>query len=853
MRFQPLQRLKIRWNNGFRSLKWYFSLTEPNGKTKLHRHVMVRLNWVPMDSKLKEKNNPEFIVMAVVAFVFLLTMFFAGAAHGQAAPELVIRDITVIGNSTIEVDTILYALKSRIGQPAEANQIRRDIKALYRSGFFDEVNVEYEAVEDGIKLIYIVKERPIITDIVYSGVESIAMTTVKEVVTVEQGKRYNPILVEETVNLIEEKYREKGYQYVLVSPRLTSSQEGVASLIFAVDEGLKVRVKEIKFIGNHSLTDGTRLWGLRQRMKKNRTYQFFSWVTNGGYLKQDFMEEDIAALEEYYKNKGFLQVSISKPEIIKEEPLTSFFSSKMKQYVTIVIRIDEGAVYHLGKIDVRVDDETVFPAETIKQVLNGVRIENYRKYLSGSIFSKVGPRFAEGERYSYKLEQESLEQLSDLYGLKGYIYAYIDPAKTINDETHEVDIVFTISEGPQAFLHSLEFIGNYRTRDRVLRRNFMLAEGDVFNSALIKQSIARIHYLSYIDEVLPDIQPAFDQSQVDVKINLMDNKQTELQLAGGYSESDGFYGHIGVSEHNLFGRGQEFSLSATAGDEYQTFSLSFMDDWIFDRPISTALAVWNAYSNRDYEYSKRKTIGGSISGGRGFRYYVRTRVTYKLTTTNVYDIEEDADETIFEAEGTSLTSSLIATTSRDTTDNNLDPTRGTRTNFSVEYAGGVLGGDNDFYKTMFSWAYYYKLPQEMVFAFRSEFDYGDGLEGQELPFYERFRLGGSRSIRGYPDRSIGPWDEDGRNEGGNKAVQLTAEIQIPIAGPLKTVLFADAGDTYAKEDSVDLRTLRPSVGVEIRFLLPHFYIPLRFIWGYNLDPLDDESRNDFEFTMGTMF
>nr|HPQ40445.1 BamA/TamA family outer membrane protein [bacterium] len=213
----------------------------------------------------------------------------------------------------------------------------------------------------------------------------------------------------------------------------------------------------------------------------------------------------------------------------------------------------------------------------------------------------------------------------------------------------------------------------------------------------------------------------------------------------------------------------------------------------------------------------------------------------------------NADDDVKDLEGTQITSSITNTWIYNSLDDKLDPTRGTYGSLSFEFAGDFLGGENDFYKTRLNLSKYWALPRRMVFALKGELSYADGMNGDDLPFYERFRLGGPHSIRGYKDYSIGPRDEYGQNLGGNKAMELSAEVLVPVARPLKLVFFVDAGDSWADEDTIDVRTLRPSAGFEVRFFVPGFGVPLRFIWGYNLDPYEGENRNDFQFTMGTTF
>ena len=793
-----------------------------------------------------QRNNRQLIFRFFLLFSLIMAI---QTVYAQQGDRYTIKEIVIEGNSQIEKDTIRFALSSRLGDPVSINNIRRDIKALYKLGFFDDVAFNYKEIEGGVRLILTVKERPIIREVLLAGNKRVTTNTLTDELTIKPGERYDPVKVKETINKIRAKYIEQGFNYAAVVPRLTSEEGDSAALILDIDEGTKVWINEINFIGNQDISSGNRFWGLKSKMKKIREKWFFSWITTGGKLSDDSLEEAVQNVEEYYKNKGYLKATVGPASVTVSEPILKGLRKKPKRYASISIPVYEGDVYKLGEIKAEVADETIIPSDVVSQLLKSVRLENYQKIVGRSVFFKAGPRFQSGKTYSYALEQEAIKQLSELYGMRGYIYVNINPAKTVHDDTKIVDITFKIIEGDQAFLHRLEFTGNIRTRDRVLRRNVMVPEGAIFNTSKIKQSIGRIQYLGYIDDVVPDIKPLTDPSQVDVNIQLSDNKQTEIQLAGGYSDYDRFYGTLGLSEHNLFGRGQSITFSTTYGKRRESFNISFTDEWIFDRPYYGSVGIWNTI--RDYDYSKQRSRGGSITAGRSLGYNFSVRTGYKWELNTVYDINDEADQEVKDIVGDQITSSLTSALIRDTLDNRMDPSTGIYSSLHFEYAGGFLSGDNNFYKIGLDFSMFRPLFKGIVFGLYGDLNFAEALGGDDLPFYERFLLGGPRTVRGYDSQSIGPWDEYGQNLGGNKSLRFSAELQIPIAGPLKTVLFADAGDAYATHESIDVRSLRPSAGVEIRFFVPAFSIPLRFIWGYNLDPLEGESLNDFQFTMGT--
>lgn len=784
--------------------------------------------------------------LVLTTLILLILTVLPGPAKGQDTPEIV-REVLFKGNQSVETETIDFIVKLSPGARLDSTLIRRDVKALYDSGLFDDITVEVEAVEEGYNVIFTVVERPVITDVVITGAESVSLNTLREEVTVKQGKRYDPVTARETVSKLEEKYRGKGFHFVVITPRLSGSQPGLASIVFDIDEGNKLKIGDVIINGNENLYEGNRFWGIKAQMKENQEWWWFSFINDSGILKEDLLTDDLKAIEKYYKDRGYLRVAVSEPELKLNRP----DGIEENATLDIIINIEEGEIYQLGDIDIEVTDEEIMPVDAAKKILYATRLESYQKYLGGSAFFKAGPRFEPGRRYSQALEDQAITNLSDVYGSMGYIFSYVIPQRTINDETRTVDITFKVHEGKQAFLHRLEFHGNSRTRDRVLRRNFAIPEGGVLNTALLKSSIARINYLPYIDEVVPEIVPQIDPTEIDVDITLADNRQTEIQLSGGYSGYNKLYGTLGLSEHNLFGRGQELNVSATAGERSESFRFSFIDEWIMDRPYYGSFGVW---SNREeYDYSTQRKRGGSLVGGRSFGNGFSTRLGYTYERNRVYDISDNADEDVQDLEGTQVTSSVTSTWIYNSLNDKLSPSAGMYGSLSLELAGSVMGGDNDFYKARLSLSKYWSLPRKLVFAIKSEMNYADGMSGEDLPFYERFRLGGPHSIRGYEDYSVGPQDEYGQNLGGNKAMEVSAELQVPIAQPLKLIFFLDAGDAWSKEDTIDLRTLRPSTGFEVRFFMPGFGVPLRFIWGYNLDPYEGENRNDFQFSMGTSF
>lgn len=391
-------------------------------------------------------------------------------------------------------------------------------------------------------------------------------------------------------------------------------------------------------------------------------------------------------------------------------------------------------------------------------------------------------------------------------------------------------------------------------------------EGDIFKANLFRRSLAELYYLGFIEEISPDVKPDIsDKSKVDVVINLKDERRTEVQLSGGYSSVDRFIFSMGLSEHNFFGRGQTLNFSASMGAIRQIFQISFTEPWLMDTPTYFSTSIFNTQT--DYEDFTRGSLGASLTGGRNLAKRTFLRMRYQYEVVKISDISKDISQkyqedpksltdeerAIIEAEGRSRTSGITLFLINDTRDNPRDPSRGRRLDLVSEYAGGILQGDNNFYKYSFDAAFFIPLVRNIVFGAHGRIAYADSWGRYTLPVFERYHLGGENSIRGTGWDSFGPRDRKGKTIGGNKLLQFNTELIFPLAGPLKGVLFFDAGDVYPPEERYDIMTVRKTVGAEIRFYIPSFWVPIRFIWGYNLDAYDFESRSDFQFGIGTIF
>jgi outer membrane protein insertion porin family len=845
----------------------------------------------------------------------------AGAASPASSPDRILA-IEVDGNDMILASTVTHFMATKVGASFSAPRLREDIRTLYDKEFFDDIQMYAVPEEQGVRLIVQVVEKPRIRRIDYIGAKKLKIDKLEELTALRVNGLLRQSLIEQTIRQIREKYLEDGFNYaqVEVVPRYIDDRNVVAEV--RLEENAKVKIRSVTFEGNEVFRDAK----LRKQMENNKR----RWYKRGKY-KPDLLPQDIELIHEFYEDNGYLRAKIGEPEITifdprqekrerKEERLREkqlrqyrrwsertadlpaeqrekqeekrrekfeeqlakqrekFAKRKAKRRVDMVIPLEEGSPYTIS--DIAIGGNILFDEEALTHAYRSVRMGSM---FSTSVFRRQKIRVRPGVVYSKTAVDKAIEAMKSLYSSRGYIYSNVFPVRHLDDANLTVAVNFEVVEGDQAWLRRVEFSGNHRTRDKVLRRQLLIREGDVFNLNSFRSSIERIFYLGYIENPEPLVDPdPDDPTQVDVTVKLNDERRTELQVSGGYSSVDEFVFSGSVTEHNLFGYGQELSLSLTLGRIRQTYSISFTDPYFMDTNFYLSGSIFNTL--RAYDKYDRRSTGGSLFTGYNLTPFSYIRLGYRYERVKVGDLSRflytkrneephnltSTERLILDAAGSSITSSVIFTVAQDKRNNRRDPTRGTYLGLTSEYAGGLLGGTNTYYKWRFEATGYMPLFAETYFAAHLEFRYADSFGNNKLPVFEYYHLGGENSVRGTEYDAFGPLDWNLETLGGNKSLQINFEYVIPLAGPLKLVTFFDTGDVWGPVDirrevdgaivrslynePIDPRTMRSTAGLELRFLVPQFWVPIRFIWGYNLQAYDKlEDRSSFQFAIGTIF
>lgn len=744
--------------------------------------------------------------MVRVMVIFLIVLSLASFVYAQELP--IVNAIEVKGLKRIEEGAIKARITQKTGEPLSSEKTAEDIKNIYKMGYFDDVKVEMETFEGGIKLIYIVKEKPTIIRVEFQGNKELSDDKLREKITLSPGSIADITLIQDNASRIKSFYEEEGYWSATVVPVVNKVTEHEITLTYQIQEGEKVRIKKINILGNKAISSG-KIKGVM----KTSEWAIYSFLTSSGYYKKETMNKDIEAIKDLYFNRGYIKAVIADPEI----KLTAD-----KKGMIIEIQIFEGDQYRVS----------------------GIEIAGNKSFSEADIRKKVSLKT--GDYFSRETLKKDITALTELYTQNGYAMANVFPDIIPDEKNKEVKVIYKIEEGEIFRIGRIEISGNIKTRDKVIRREMRLDEGDKFNSALLKRSYERINNLNFFESVELSPKPRYEERLLDIDIKVKERPTGFLSVGGGYSSVDKLIGVVDITQGNLFGKGQYLKLKGELGGKSSFYELSFRDPWFMEKPISFSTDIYK--TTREYVDYKRRATGFGVGFGKSLDEYWGASISYNLEKVTIYDVAEGASDFIKDQIGTRITSSITPSIVRDSRDNFIDPSRGSRNSLYVTFAG--IGGTNAFIKGVADSAWFFPIGTTTV-SLRGRFGYATGLFGKELPLYERFYVGGIYTVRGLGFGEAGPRDEKGSVIGGTKELIFNLEYIFPILSELrlKGVVFVDAGNSYDKDEPIG--TLRYTSGLGIRWISP--IGPIRIEWGYNLTKKPGEGSSKLEFTFGTFF
>jgi len=756
---------------------------------------------------------PTKAVLSLLAVFFaalLVPCVPAGALDTPAqAPLPLISQIVVSGTRMVEEATVRARLGSREGSPYDAEQVSKDVRALFELGSFEDVKVDAEGFEGGVRLTFRVTERPLLLALEIEGNKEVSVEDLREKAALPLSAPYNPVAAAAAVERMRALYREKGFYQALIRTAAEPAGEGRVRLKAVVEEGVKYRLVEITLNGVKSLPLEKVLGEM-----KTEPWTIFSWISGSGKLQQEVLQEDRQRIVSYYQDRGYLDVRVGEPEITVDDTAKA---------VRVAIALTEGRQFRLGTIAQEGDD-----------FLTLEEIKRYVGLKEGDIFRRSA--FAQG-----------VFAMNQRYASRGFAFVKLDYTSNLDQDRQTIDVTFLIERGPEARFGRISVSGNVTTRDKIVRRELTFSEGDIFNSEALQRSRQKVTNLGFFETV--DIAPhPRGDNFIDINIEVKEKLTGAITFGVGYSSEDKLTGQLRVSENNLFGHGYALALTFEKSPVRANYSLSFTEPSVFDTPWSAGFSIYN--TEREYDEYDRKSIGGSLTLGRSIGEYLRSYVRFKHETVDVSNVTPNAGIYLKAQEGTATTNSMRLTFVRDTRDNYMNPSRGNRTSVAGEYAGGILGGDNYFTKFELEQSFYTPLFWGLVGMIHGEYGSIAGFDNRLPPVYEKFYLGGILTLRGFKYRAVGPQDLKGEPTGGTEQLFFNAEIIVPVAPAqgFNLVMFYDTGNAW---DFRGFDGLRQSAGFGIRWLSPMG--PFRLEWGFVLDPQPDEPKSDWAFMIGNFF
>lgn len=721
-----------------------------------------------------------------------------------------IDQLIVKGNKRIESNAIKAAIKSKEGDLFSPDRLRDDLKSIFAMGYFDDVRIDVEDTPKGKLVSFIVTEKPSVKQVTVSGNKKIETKKILEAIDIKTHSILNLNKVKGAVERIKALYLEKGYYMADVEYEV-EYDDREASIRYTIDEGKKFALKRIKFSGNTAFSD-KELKGVMSLKEKG----LLSWITGSGILKKDELANDRNRIAAHYYNHGYIRAKVGEAEVSLEE-----------DGIVIVLPIEEGPRYCIGQIDI--EGELIEPKE---KILDGLKI-------------------TKEEACNREVLRKDILALTDMYADQGYAHAEIDPDLQIDEEQKRVNVTINIDKGPKVYIDKITIRGNTKTRDKVIRRELLVREKDLFSSTALRKSNQMLNRLGFFEEInLATRETAPDK--MDLTVDVKEKPTGMFMVGAGYSSAEQLIGMAEITQPNLFGRGQELSVSAQLGSQTRRYIIRFTEPWVMDTRVSGSVNAFNWMY--EYEDFVRDTSGGGMTLGYPLGLFTRASLGYRFENVDLSEVSESASVFIRRSQNIHLTSVLSGNLYRDSRDHPFFTNRGSVNRFSLDYAGGPLQGDSQFLKGEISSGWYLPLKWGTVGFLRGTIGYAYETKKDRLPVYERFFLGGIYSLRGYETWEVGPRDPE-TNEiiGGNKMMYFNAEFLFPISKEMgiRGLTFFDTGNAFDDDQGFDFSDMRHSVGFGVRWHSP--FGPLRVEWGYNLNADPDQSQSNWQFSMGGQF
>lgn len=760
-------------------------------------------------------------LLIIVSFFCLLPSGFAQEIIGPIKELFLVHSIEVEGNRKVESEAILEKLSTQPGMLLDNYLLRRDLSRIYEMKYFEEVEA-YQKKSDGKNiLLFKLVEKPIISKIFFEGNDEISDDDLKEQIKTKEFNILDVSSLKNDLRLLEKHYEDKGYFLAQATYEL-KEKSGAMEVHFNIKEWDKVRVKKITFLGNNDIDDET-LKGFMQTKEES----YFSFMSSSGNFKELDFQTDIERLKYYYKTKGYLQVNVQNPEVTASED---------KRWIFITVRLNEGPQF----------------------TVNNIYFDGDLEYSDSEMTEKL--KLKTDDIYNEENLRLDIQTLTEMYQDKGYAFANVLRTLEIVPGENKVDVIFSFEKGVIAYFGKIIVKGNTKTRDKVVRRELRIFEGDQYSGSKLrisKDNVTRLGFFQPESVIFNTITRKGSDNVLDVEISIKERPTGQISLGAGYSTATKAFVQASVAQNNFRGLGQNINLNVSYSDFQQIYNLGFTEPYLFDTRWTAGADYYQtvSYFIRSFSYKKH---GADVRVGHPIFEYTRLFLTYRYEDSEVRDVINSAiDEKVENGAASSLQLSLI----HDKRNNIFEPTKGYYGSTSLEYTG--LGGDMRWVKTEVEGRYYYPVWKDLVFRSRVQAAQLFKTTEREIPRIEKFSMGGARNMRGFNIEDIGPrrkaFNKDTNleeifNFGGLSQFLATLEFEHPLVkeAGLKWVVFADIGNVWdhGLGKDGDFR-MRADYGFGFRWFSPIGV--LRFEFGFPVNPLEDEGGSQFHFDIGQLF
>lgn len=760
----------------------------------------------------------------------LIGLLLLMAASLQAQEKSIVT-LELRGLERNDNTVVLSKIQSKEGRPYSKDTIDNDVRRLFATGLFADIDVRDEPVEGGVKLIFTFQENDILEDIVFLGLKSLKEKEIKKDLRLQIGDIYNYFFLKQDIESMRDKYLEKGYPFVEIEPKTRTGQAGVV-LEYIIREGPEVTVDEIHFEGNRGIDTGD----IKDVMETHSSSLF----SHKPYVERK-LKNDLVRIKKYYRSEGYLDAAVYLEDV-------KFNDTKEK--VTIIIRLEEGTRYRI----------------------KGITLEGNTLFLSEDVLKELKTK--PGDFYVGNQLDKDVGKVRDMYGEKAYINSDVNIDLPIAEEKGYVNLVLTVKEGTKSWVDKLRIQGNSKTKDYVMRRAIGVYPGEEMNMVALKRSMKRLESSGYFETAGLRWEEGRDEEHKNIIIDVTEGSTGAIRFGGGFSSNFGFLGLLELTQRNfditrlpkslgdLFsgnafaGAGQFFRATYQPGEKRSRWGLDFKEPWFFGHPLAFSTSLYGFTKDRTFFTEGR--LGASVGFDKRFEDALdglSAGIGYRIEKIDVFDVKKDAPQSVQDVQGTSYLSAISPHVAYDQRDSGIFPTKGYIISWNHEIAGGPFGGDYNYYKTTVDFNKFFTILTtesggKHVLVCSANAGYATAIAGgQGVPTFEKFFGGGTGTVRGFQYRTISP-KVDGDPVGGDAEFFASSEYSFPIYRTtvnqqeqdiLRGALFVDAGNVQRSFADMDMEGLRVGAGFGLRFSIPQLgSVPVALDFGFPLKKQADD-------------